>query len=72
MYYVLDVFGAYREHQGVFTDSQVTSAPETMTSSDHHKHQQQQQQQRRQQQHQHQVADAAAAPPSASPAGKSR
>jgi len=71
MYYVLDVFGAYREHQGVFTDSQVTSAPETMTSSDHHKHQQQQQQ-RRQQQHQHQVADAAAAPPSASPAGKSR
>ena len=71
MYYVLDVFGAYREHQGVFTDSQVTSAPETMTSSDHHKHHQQQQQ-RRQQQHQHQVADAAAAPPSASPAGKSR
>ena len=71
MYYVLDVFGAYREHQGVFTDSQVTSAPETMTSSDHHKHQQQQQQ-RQQQQHQHQVADAAAAPPSASPAGKSR
>jgi len=64
MYYVLDVFGAYRERQGVFTDSQVTSAPETMTSSDHHKHQQQQQR--------HQVADAAAAPPSASPAGKSR